>query len=87
MIIRQIKKNFPNIYRIIIAICIGLWFDGINMITHHLFPQTLTTGIILIFISLSVFYLDDGLFNELHSIDRNNNKVINNAAAISAYNY
>lgn len=89
MFVKYVKKNFPNIYQILVALCIALWFDGINMITHSIFPDTPTTGIIFIFIALFFFFLDDGSFHELHAIntESNNNQTRNQAAAISAYNY
>ena len=74
MFIKYLKNKMPNVYQIIVALAIGLWFDGINMITHSLFDQKITTGIIFICISLFIFYMDDGSLNELHNIDSKNNK-------------
>ena len=89
MFVKYVKKNFPNIYQILVALGIALWFDGINMITHSIFPNTRATGIIFIFIALIIFFSDDGSLHELHAMNNesNNNQTRNQAAAISAYNY
>ena len=97
MIIKYLKKNMPNIYQILVALSIALWFDGINMITHSLVKPGRNTGIIFVIVALLVFYLDDGNLNELHNIDSesdeeeethnyaiNNNKKRNRIAAIMA---
>ena len=97
MIIKYLKKNMPNIYQIIVALSIALWFDGINMITHSLVKPGRNTGIIFVILALLVFYLDDGSLNELHNIETvtdeeddtnnyaiNNNKKRNRIAAIMA---
>ena len=96
MFIKYLKNKMPNVYQIIVALAIGLWFDGINIITHSLFDQNIRTGIIFICISLFIFYMDDGSLNELHNIESNNkqkNKNNNNnqkrnriAAIMSAAN-
>ncbi len=81
--LQNIKKTSPNLYIIIIAIGISLWFEGVNtIISHFIKEKTIYTGVGLCFISLLIFYSDDGSLNELYNIsDHNNAKA---AAAISA---
>jgi len=64
---KPIKENYPNIYIIIIAITISLWFEGINEIIHHFVKPSLINGIILCILSLFIFYSDDGSLSELYS--------------------
>jgi len=63
-----LKKSAPNLYILIVAIAISLWFEGINVIISHILKEkTIYTGVSLCFIALAVFYLDDGSLNELYN--------------------
>ena len=81
--LKILKKSCPNLYIIIIALGISLWFEGMNnIISHFIKDKSINTGIGLCVIALIIFYSDDGSFNELYNInDHSNNKA---AAAISA---
>ena len=36
-IIKYLKENYPNVYIIIIAICVTMWFKGINIILGKIY--------------------------------------------------
>ena len=67
----KIKKNFPNIYIIIIAISIAIWFQGINFIVNSLLKPSIKNGAILSAISLFIFYMDDYNLSELYNYNPN----------------
>lgn len=76
-----IKNKFPNIYIIIIAISIAMWFQGINFIINTYVKPTFRNGIILALVSLLIFYLDDGSLSELYNYNPNKDKLTRHAAA------
>ena len=83
--IKFLKKHMPNIYKIIVAISICIWFDGINMITHSFLTPSRNIGILFCCISLCIFMMDDGSLNELHNIHEEhdpNNDTRNKISAI-----
>ena len=82
--LQLLKDSSPNLYIIIIALGISLWFEGMNnILSHFIKERNLYTGFALCFIALLIFYSDDGSLNELYNInDQNNNARA--AAAISA---
>ena len=82
--IKTLKKNFPNIYILVVAIAIAMWFDGINSILHAFLPQNYKTGIVLCTVALLVFYLDDGNLSELYNYNPNKDKLIRHAPAAMA---
>ena len=85
IMIKFLKKHMPNIYKIIVAIAICIWFDGINMITHSFLTPSRNVGILFCCISLFIFIMDDGSLNELHNIPEKhdpNNDTRNKIAAI-----
>ena len=72
-----IKKKCPNVYIIIIAIAIGVWFQGINFIINAYVKPTVRNGILLSVISLLIFYMDDYSLSELYNykpINKDNRK-------------
>ena len=76
-----LKKSVPNLYILIVAIAVSLWFEGINVIISHIIPnKTLNTGFLLCVIALFIFYLDDGNLNELYNLNTSTTA----AAAISS---
>ena len=84
--ISKIKKIYPNIYRIIVAIAIALWFNGISIIIDKLCKNDIKKGFILSFIALLIFYLDDFSLSELYNYSDNQSQ--RNAAGITgAYDY
>ena len=82
MLISTIKKKFPNLYIIIIAIAISLWFEGINEIIHSFIKPSLTNGILLSMIAMIIFYADDGNLNELYNLKTEDNNLVNYGAVI-----
>jgi len=81
MMIRIIKKNLPNLYIIIVAIAIAIWFQGINFIINTYVKPTFKNGVILSIVSLLIFYLDDGNLSELYNYNPNKDKLTRHAAA------
>ena len=72
-----IKKKCPNVYIIIVAITIGVWFQGINFIINAYVKPTVRNGILLSVISLLIFYMDDYSLSELYNynpINKDNRK-------------
>ena len=80
----MIKKHYPWVFQILIAIALALWFDGINMITRSFFLPSRKIGFAFCFLALTIFLIDDGKLNELHSIENTNknSKKTNKVAAI-----
>jgi len=67
-----IKNKYPNIYIIIVAVCVTMWFKGVNIILSRYIPEdSLESAAILISVSLFVLYIDDNSLNELKNIRRN----------------
>ena len=82
--LNTLKRINPNVYTLIIALGISLWFEGMNtLISFFIKERTIYTGIALCSVALMIFYSDDGKFNELYNISDNNHK--NAAAAISSF--
>ena len=75
-----IKKKLPNLYIIIVAISIAIWFQGINFIINTYIKPTLTNGILLSIVSLLIFYMDDGNLSELYNYNPNKDKLTRHAA-------
>ena len=67
----KIKEHLPNIYIIIIAISIAMWFQGVNFIINHYVPPTVINGLILCIASLVIFYMDDQSLSELYNYEPN----------------
>jgi len=81
----NLKASMPNIYIIIVAISISLWFEGVGIIIRHFIPsRELSAGIIMISIALCVFLLDDGNLSELYNFEPNKDKLTRHAPAASA---
>lgn len=80
----MIKKQYPWVFQILIAIALALWFDGINMVTRTFFEPSRKVGLAFCTVALIIFLIDDGKLNELHSIEHSakNNKKPNKVAAI-----
>lgn len=77
--INYIKKSYPNIYIIIVAICITLWFKGVNIIINLFVKKdSIEVALLLISISMIILYMDDKSLSEL--------KNINNLAAVNMTN-
>ena len=71
-IIKYLKENYQNVYIIIIAICVTMWFKGINILLGKLIKNdSVEVAILLITVSLIVLYMDDGSLTELKNIRRN----------------
>ena len=80
-----LKKNCPNIYIIIVALAIGIWFEGLSILTESIYPgKHISKGVVLCSIALLILYLDDGSLSELYSIDSVNQNT-KYAAASAAY--
>lgn len=82
--IQIIKRNFPNIYIIIVAVAIAIWFDGINSILRSFIPQTAFNGALLCTISLTILYLDDYRLGELYNYNPEQDKLTRHGAAAMA---
>jgi hypothetical protein len=80
-----LKKQYPNIYVIIISLAVALWFSGCNRLIDHFSPNNVENGLLLCVISLIIVYMDDGKLNELHNAD--DNTTSRNAAAILTGGY
>jgi hypothetical protein len=67
--INTLKNKYKNIFIIIIAICVALWFRGVNMIVGIIFPKdSIILGCSFIVISMIILYMDDSSLNELRYI-------------------
>ena len=75
-----IKKKLPNLYIIIVAISIAMWFQGVNFIINTYVKPTLTNGILLSIVSLLIFYMDDGNLSELYNYNPNKDTLTRHAA-------
>lgn len=81
--LNTLKRINPNVYTLIIALGISLWFEGMNtIISFFIKERTIYTGIALCSVALMIFYSDDGKFNELYNTSENNK---NAAATISSF--
>jgi len=68
--IRHLKARAPNIYIIVVAIAVSLWFEGVSTIIRTYVPKNnLQYGIMMCIVALAVFYLDDGSLKELHNYE------------------
>ena len=69
--INFIKNKYPNLYIIIVALCVTMWFKGVNIILSKCIKnETLEVAAILISVSLLVLYMDDKSLSELRNIRR-----------------
>ena len=74
---KNIRENFPNIYIVIVGLCVAAWFRGVNMIISNVInEENIQIGLILILVSMLILYLDDNSISELRNLS-------NNAAAIN----
>ena len=62
-----IKNKCPNVYIVIVAVAIGVWFQGINFIINAYVKPTVRNGILLSVVSLLIFYMDDYSLSELYN--------------------
>jgi hypothetical protein len=87
--LKQIKANNPNIYIIIVAIAVSLWFEGVGLLIKLCLPERNSyTAIIMITIALCIFWLDDGNLSELYNYNPEKDKLVRHApAVISARRY
>lgn len=68
--IRYLKAHAPNIYIIVVAIAVSLWFEGVSTIIRNYVPKNnLQYGVMMCIVALAVFYLDDGSLKELHNYE------------------
>lgn len=81
---KPLKENYPNLYIIIIAVTISVWFEGINQILHHFISSSLQNGIMLCILALSIFYFDDGSLSELYNLKPEKKKNLTNYAGAYA---
>ena len=66
--LRVLKRSAPNLYIIVVALSISLWFEGVNILMNYLVPdKNIYIGIGMCTISLAVFYFDDGSLSELYN--------------------
>ena len=63
----KIKQNLPNLYILIVAVAIAMWFQGVNFIINRYVPPTVINGLILCIVSLLIFYMDDQSLSELYN--------------------
>lgn len=75
-----IKHKLPNLYIIIVAVAIAMWFQGVNFIINTFVKPTFKNGIILSIVSLLIFYLDDGSLSELYNYNPSKDKLTRHAA-------
>ena len=69
--INFIKNKYPNLYIIIVALCVAMWFKGVNIILSKCIKnESLEVAAILISVSLLVLYMDDKSLSELRNIRR-----------------
>ena len=79
----KFKKKHPNIYIVIISICIVMWFRGITGIIDVLFVPSnkIFYFLIISLFPLLILYMDDFSFSELYNpITTNNDQQARNAA-------
>lgn len=81
----QLKSSAPNLYILIVAVGISVWFEGVATVVRHFVPnRDLKAGIMMCLFALGIFLLDDGNLNELYNFDRSKDKLTRHAPAISA---
>lgn len=85
--IKLIKQNYPNIYILIVAIAISLWFDGVGQVLHSFVDNSRKNGCILCIISLLIFYLDDNQLSELYNYTPEKDKLVKHGAPIIMSSY
>ena len=52
----QLKSLAPNLYILIVAVSISLWFEGVATVIRHYVPnRDLKAGIIMCSVALGVF--------------------------------
>jgi hypothetical protein len=69
--INFIKNKYPNLYIIIVALCVTMWFKGVNIILSKCIQnESLEVAAILISVALFVLYMDDKSLSELKNIRR-----------------
>ena len=71
-----LRISHPNWYAILISIGIIFWIEGImGLIDHYLIIKKPYCYFLILFIGLSILYLNDGLLSELYyvgDVDTNN---------------
>ena len=69
--INFIKNKYPNLYIIMVALCVTMWFKGVNIILSKCIQnESLEAAAILISVALFVLYMDDKSLSELKNIRR-----------------
>lgn len=65
---KTLKKDFPNVYILLITIAIGIWFRIIGNMVDIFAPKngTLYYYAAMAMLSLAFLYFNDFSFNELH---------------------
>ena len=83
--LKNIKQTMPNIYILIVALSVSLWFEGSVKIIRILIPgNNMQTALLMCSISLAVFMMDDGKLGELYSYEPNNDKLLRHAPSAVA---
>lgn len=81
---KTLKKDFPNLYILLITIAIGIWFRIIGNVFDIFIPKR---GVVYYYmagaaLSLAFLYFNDFSLGELHDADK-----FNIAAAVSGASY
>lgn len=83
--ISQLKQTLPNIYIILVAISISIWFEGIGILIRHFIPgRDLNTGLTMCALAILVFLMDDGNLSELYNYTPKKDSLTRHAPAIVA---
>lgn len=67
-IIAYYRKHHHTIYSLIVSVLLALWFNGIVGVLNYFLPERgLYMSLLLAFIPLVIFLVDDGSLDELYA--------------------
>ena len=83
--LKNLKSAMPNLYIVIVAISISLWFEGLGILIRHCITgKDVPSGLLMCGIAISVFLMDDGNLTELYNYTPTNDKLTRHAPAVVA---
>ena len=70
----HIKKNYTNVYIVIVSIVVAMWFKSLHRIIDIVFPyyKSILSNLIIIIICTVILLLGDGSLDEIYSYDEDN---------------
>ena len=62
------KKNYPNLYSLIVALLLAIWYNGITGLIQHIWPKkNFNVTLIFLLVPIIIFLTDDGNLDELYN--------------------